>query len=215
MKTMLLSLIAVLLALSGAATAEETERLMWENREEIPEAYRWNISDILADEAAFDATIAKVEAMLPKLAEYQGRLGESAEVLADAIELSYEMQRTAEDVIVWAGEGQATDTRNQEANGRLARARGLVANAGEATAFLEPEIAAIPADQPAEFMKHERLVTYQHVIDNIVRTSAHIRSAEVEQVLELDQAAARELGAHRVLVHERRGIRTLGDLLAR
>jgi len=176
-------ILVLALALAGAAGAEETEKLIWDSREEIPEAYRWDITDILADQAAFEAAIAEVEEMLPKLAAYNGRLGEGPEVLADALDLYYAIQRTAEDVIVWAAQGQHTDTRVQKATANLALAQSLGAKVGEASSFLAPEIAAIPTDDLKAFMANERLQSYRHVLDNIIRTKAHIRSAEVEQVL--------------------------------
>jgi oligoendopeptidase F len=177
------SAIVVLLALTGAAAAAEVEQLQWESRDAIPEEYRWNIADILVDEAAFDETVATVEAMLPELAAYQGRLGESAEVLADALDLINKIYRTGEDAIVWASERQHTDTRDPVANATLSEARNLGAKIGEASAFLPPEIAAIPIEKIEVFLTDQRLATYRHVIENITRTAAHIRSTEVEQVL--------------------------------
>ncbi|MEE4274041.1 MAG: oligoendopeptidase F [Thermoanaerobaculales bacterium] len=176
-------ILVLALALAGAAGAEETEKLIWDSREDIPEPYRWNIADILADQAAFEAAIAEVEEMLPELAAYSGRLNEGPEALADAMDLYYAIQRTSEDVIVWAAQGQHTDTRVQKATANLGLARSLGAKVGEASAFLAPEIAAIPPEDLTAFMTHERLQPYRHVIDDIIRTKAHIRSAEVEQVL--------------------------------
>jgi oligoendopeptidase F len=173
----------VALALTNVAAAEEAETLLWESRDAIPEQYRWNIADILADEAAFDATIVKVEAMLPELAAFQGRLGEGPEVLADALDLGNAIERTAEDAFVWAGQRQNTDTRDQTAAATMSRARAMLAKVNETGSFIRPEIAQIPADTLSAFMEHERLQTYRHTIDNILRRSDHIRSEEVEQVL--------------------------------
>ncbi|MEX1310709.1 MAG: oligoendopeptidase F [Candidatus Sulfomarinibacteraceae bacterium] len=178
-----LSIFVAVVALCGVVSAQDAEQLQWENRADIPEPYRWNIADILADEAAFDATVAEVESMLTELTAYQGRLGESADVLADALDLFNEIQRKGEDAVVWASQRQHTDTRDQAANATLAKARSFAGKVGEAASFIAPEIAAIPDDTLAAFMKDERMATYAHVIDDITRTKEHIRSAEVEQVL--------------------------------
>ena len=183
MKTTLLSVVAVLLALSGAAAAEETEQLQWDNRGDIPEAYRWNIADILPDEAAFDATVAEVDETLPKLKAYQGRLSESPDVLADALDLFNEIQKTTEDALVWANQRQHTDTRDQAANSIQAKSVALIGRVGEAASFLSPEIAQISADTIAAFLESPRLAIYRHPIEDTMRTAAHIRSTEVEQVL--------------------------------
>ena len=183
MKKTFLCVVVVLLVLTGIAAAEDAEQLQWEDRNDIPEAYRWNIADILVDEAAFDATVTEVEEMLPKLKAYQGRLGESPEVLADALDLFNEIQKAGEDAVVWANQRQHTDTRDQVANSTQAKSRALGGKVGEAASFLAPEIAQIPADTIEAFLENPRLATYRHVIDDIMRTAAHIRSSEVEQVL--------------------------------
>ncbi len=182
MRSSLWTVVAIL-ALTGAVAAEEAEQLQYESRADIPEAYRWNIADILPDEAAFDAAIAEVEARLPRLSDFSGKLGDGPEALADALDLYYDIRSTAEDVIVWAGQRQHTDTRNQAANATLAKARALGAKVAQAAAFLQPEIATIPADTMAPFLEHDRLATYRHVVDDIMRTAEHIRSEEVERVL--------------------------------
>ena len=176
-------MVVAILALTGAVAADEAEKLQYEDRADIPETYRWNIADILADEAAFDAVLAEVEAGLQKLVGYRGRLGEGPEVLADALDLFYGIQRKGEDALVWASQRQHTDTRDQTANATLARARSLFAKAAEASAFMRPEIAMIPAGTMNKLLEHERLATYRHVIDDIMRTAEHIRSEEVERVL--------------------------------
>jgi oligoendopeptidase F len=171
------------LLLTGAVVAEETEQLLYDNREDIPEAYRWNIADILPDEAAFHATVASVEEMLPALQAFEGRLGESPDVLADALDLFNEIRKSAEDAVVWANQRQHTDTRNPAANSIQARSRALGGKVGEAASFVAPEIAQIPTATIEEFLATPRLATYRHLIDDIMRTAAHIRSSEVEQVL--------------------------------
>mgnify|MGYP001823879631 FL=1 len=183
MRRTLPSLAVIILVAAGLTVAETTEQLQWENRSDIPEAYRWNIADILPDEAAFDATVTEVEEMLPKLTAYRGRLGESPDVLADALDLFYEIQKASEDAIVWANQRQNTDTRDQAANASQARSRSFGGKVGEAASFLAPEIAQIPPDIIESFLENKRLATYRHIIDDIMRTAAHIRSSEVEQVL--------------------------------
>jgi oligoendopeptidase F len=176
-------ILITVLAIAAVAGAEETETLMWDSREAIPEQYRWNIADILPDETAFDATVAEVEAMLPDLAAFKGRLGESPEALADALDLTNEIERRAEDAFVWANQRYHTDTRDQESAATVARSRAMLAKVNETSSFIRPEIARIPTERLETFLEHERLVTYRHVVDNILRTTEHIRSEEVEQVL--------------------------------
>ena len=178
--TFVILLAFVALAASSFAAEEE---LFYENREDIPEQYRWNLEIIFPDIDAWEAAYAKVEAEIPELATYKGRLGESADVMFVATELLNDTLRTIEDIFVYAGQLQRTDSRNAEANALVGRAQSLYAAFGQAVAFFEPEIVQLPDDTVAKYLKDPRLETYGHVLDNILRTKAHTRSQEVEELL--------------------------------
>jgi oligoendopeptidase F len=175
--------VALLAAATGSATDGGTEKLFYENRDEIPTEYRWNLDDIFPSVEAWEAAYEKADAMVPQIARFRGRLGESVDVLLEAVELQYDTVRIIEDLYVYASQWQNTDTRDAEANSYVARAQGLFARFGEATAFVEPEIVRIPDATIEEFLADPRVTTYEHVLDDVLRTKAHTRSEEVEQVL--------------------------------
>ncbi|MFV2072385.1 MAG: oligoendopeptidase F [Thermoanaerobaculales bacterium] len=172
-----------ILAGAGLAGSEETEQLFYENRAEIPLEYRWSLEDIFPNIEAWEAAYASVKEKIPELAAYKGRLGDSADVMVAAIELQYEIAKTIEDIFVYASQWQNTDTRDATANKFVGKAQALYASFGEATAFFEPEIVQIPDEVMARYMTDPRLKTYEHVLDNVLRTKAHTRSQEVEEVL--------------------------------
>jgi oligoendopeptidase F len=174
--------LTVLAALTGTTFAEE-EKLFYEHRQDIPEQYRWNLNIIFPDLDAWEAAYGDVEAKLPQLAAFKGRLDESPDVMVEAIELVYDISKTIEDIFVYANQWQKTDTRNAEANALVSRAQALYAKFTQATAFFEPEIVQLTDATIAKYLEDPRLQTYDHVLDNILRTKAHTRSQEVEEVL--------------------------------
>jgi len=174
--------LVALVALAGTTFAEE-EKLFYETREEIPIDYRWSLEDIFPDVEAWETAYSTVEARIPELATYKGRLAESVDVLVDAVELQYGIARSIEDIFVYVSQWQNTDTRDATANTYVGRARSLYAKFGEAAAFFEPEIVQISDATIAKYLEDPRLATYEHVLDNILRTKAHTRSLEVEEVL--------------------------------
>ncbi len=175
-------ILMALVAFAATSFAAE-EKLFYEDREDIPEQYRWNLEIIFPDIDAWEAAYAEVEAQIPELAAYKGRLGESADVMFVATELINDISKTIEDIYVYAGQWQSTDTRNADANTYVGRARALNAKFGQATAFFEPEIVQLPDATIAKYLEDPRLETYDHVLDNILRTKAHTRSQEVEELL--------------------------------
>ena len=175
-------ILLALVAFAASSFAAE-EKLFYENREDIPEQYRWNLEIIFPDIDAWEAAYAKVEAEIPELAAYKGRLGESADVMFVATDLVYDTVRIIEDIYVYAAQWQSTDTRNADANTYVGRAQALYAKFGQATAFFEPEIVQLPDATIAKYLEDPRLATYDHVLDNMLRTKAHTRSQEVEELL--------------------------------
>jgi len=178
----LVATLVVVVATAGLSAAAE-EQLFYENRDEIPIEYRWNLDDIFPNFEAWEAAYATVDSRIPELAAYKGRLGESADSMLAAIELQVELGKTLEDIFVYASQWQTTDTRNADANAAVGRARSLAAKFGEATAYFDPEVVQIPDATMAAFLEDPRMTTYEHLLDNILRTKAHTRSQEIEQVL--------------------------------
>src|SRR3990172_10275886 len=94
---------AALLFLSPAVGAQEPqgevdENLFFEDREQIPLEYRWDLDAIFPGREAWEAARKEVEEALPGLGSYRGRLGESAEVLPTALPANFEIERRFEDV---------------------------------------------------------------------------------------------------------------------
>ena len=108
-------ILVALVAFAASSFAAE-EKLFYENRGDIPEQYRWNLELIFPDIDAWETAYAEVEAQIPELAAYKGRLGESADVMFVATVLLNDTLRTIEDIFVYARQLQRTDGRNAEAN---------------------------------------------------------------------------------------------------
>ncbi len=117
-----LSLVAAMLWWNLAAS-NAAEQKVYESRAEIPLEYRWNLEDILPTKARFDEAVGQVEAAIPKIQSYAGRLGESPDTLAEALALRFEIDPTMEDVLVYASQWRRQDTRNAEAKEYEARAQ--------------------------------------------------------------------------------------------
>jgi oligoendopeptidase F len=175
-------MLMAIVAFAATSFAEE-EKLFYENREDIPEQYRWDLGIIFPDIDAWEAAYANVEARIPELAAFKGRLGESVDVIVAATELQHEISKTLADIFVYAGQWQKTDTRNADANALVGRAQALYAKFAQAAAFFDPEIVQLPDATIAKYLEDPRLKTYDHFLDNILRTKAHTRSQEVEELL--------------------------------
>ncbi len=178
----LVSAAGVVLALCAAPSSGE-EILYYENRADIPEQYTWDLGLYFEDEKAWDESFARLEAMLPSVETYRGRVGESPATMASAIEAMMAMSKLLGPLYVNAHQKihlLRSDPVGAEQAGRITS---LSARVSEATSFIEPEIAALPAEKIAQFREADELASYRHYLDNIWRLQPHYRSPEVEEVV--------------------------------
>ncbi|MBX0329033.1 oligoendopeptidase F [Oscillochloris sp. ZM17-4] len=153
-------------------------------RSEVPAAYTWDAHSVFADDAAWEAAIASVEAGIPEIAAYAGRLAEDPAVLADYLALAEVLLRSAGHVGVYARMFYAVDTADTAAQAKTDRAQSLAARLGAAMAFGEPELLAIGGETLEAWAGQEpRLAHYRHHFARLARRAAHVRSAEVEALL--------------------------------
>jgi len=155
-------------------------------RAEIPVEQTWDTASIFATPAVWEAAVARLKADVAEAAAFAGRLGEGPDTLARFLIASDEVQRRLARVAVYANLTYSVDTNDQEAAARRDRARGVVGMATAALAFAQPEMLAIGRDTLRRWTaEDDRLAPYEHAFDRLERQRAHVRSAEVEQVLGL------------------------------
>lgn len=170
-------LLALALAFPPSAFAQALTRA------EVADKYRWDPTDIYPDDAAWRAAKAELAARLPELTRFEGRLGASAETLADALETVHTLEQQLNKLFTYVSILNDQDTRESRYRGMRQEAVQLSADLGKAAAFLRPEILANDPDLLARFIDAEpRLETYRHYLEDLVRRGPHTLS-DVEEGL--------------------------------
>jgi oligoendopeptidase F len=156
-------------------------------RSEIPEAQTWNAPSVFVSRAAWEAEYSALKEIIPDLPkQFQGHLGTSPDILVSYLETFYDLYGRLGKLFVYASMFAATDTADQESAALEGQAMSLYSQLMTAAAFAEPELIAIGHDTLKRWMQQdERLAVYAHYFDNLFRQQAHVRSAEVEEVLGL------------------------------
>ena len=157
-------------------------------RKKLNKKFTWNAESVFSSDEAWEEEVAEILADLPSVKQYQGRLTESPSVLAEALETAFQLVSRAQTAFMYAGFSYAVDTTDQHAAGMRSKGQGMYGQVLSAVSFLPPEILAIGRENLDEWMDHpsgKQLVVYQHYFDDLFRKQAHVRSAEVEEVLGL------------------------------
>jgi oligoendopeptidase F len=153
-------------------------------RREIPIEYTWDAYSIYPSDTAWEAAFRELDESLAGLEKFHGKLHESPALLADYLGIAETSLNTLYKLYVYASMFHEVDTADQEAAAKDSRTTGLLARVMAALAFAEPEILAIPGDTLQQWRQQEpRLAHYGHYFDQLERRRAHVRSAEVEELL--------------------------------
>jgi len=153
-------------------------------RSGIDDKYKWNLADIYPDLGAWRRAKDAIVRELPRLREQQGKLGSSAQVLADALENASRIDKEISRLAVYAGTLADQDTREAGPQGMQQEMQQLGADFKAQTSYMEPELLRVGLDRLEEFIAAEpRLHTYAFYLHDIARRATHTLSDHEEKIL--------------------------------
>jgi len=158
-------------------------------RSEIPESDKWDLSHLFTDAGKWQEDFAWLQRAYPKLEEWKGRVGESAQTLADVLEFEKSLELKIERVYHYASLQLAEDSTNNEYLTRIGQVQNLLTKIGEAAAFVVPEIQAINDEEFAKFVGDPALKDWRIKLHKIRRMKPHVLSAPEERLLALGNVA--------------------------
>ncbi|MDR2780836.1 MAG: oligoendopeptidase F [Synergistaceae bacterium] len=156
-------------------------------RSEIPDGFKWKLSDIYAAEADWESDFARVKAMIPKLSAMRGGLGKSASNLLSCLRLRDEISMVSEKIYVYATMKSHENTADPAAQNLAARAQTLITEMSGDASFVTPEIIGIPDEVLSDFTDPARTGAdfdeYRFMFREIARSHAHILPRAEEELL--------------------------------
>ena len=168
--------------------------MVYDNRKDIDPKYKWDLSVIYADQAAFDADYALVEGKLASFREHEKTMTTSAKALYDTLSDMVAIEAVIEKLWEYASLGFSVDTSDNTCQALNTKVRNLAVAAGEVSWFVSPYLLKLDrATVDAWFAEYPKLETFRRMIDNIMREKDHTLSDECEILMSRMQDA---LGSH-------------------
>ena len=168
----------VFAAVAVASSAQDRDR------NKIPDHYNWDLTALYPNDQAWRGEKEKLVAELPRLQSFQGKLGSSAQVLADALDSKNHLERELKRLSVYAGLISDQDTRVSAYQGMQQEVIQLFSKFAAESAYMEPEILKMDQTTVDRFLTQEsRLHVYRHYLDDVTRRRAHTLSAPEEKLL--------------------------------
>jgi oligoendopeptidase F len=158
-------------------------------RDEIPETDKWDLSHLFSNVDKWSEDFAWIQATYPRLTNWKGRLGQSADTLAEMLEFEKALDLKIERVYHFASLQLAEDGANPDYLARIAQLQNLLTTIGEVAAFITPEIQAIDDETFARFLEDPALKNWRVRLHKIRRLKPHVLSEKEERLLALGSAA--------------------------
>jgi oligoendopeptidase F len=169
------SVLALSLAFSGAAAAQTPPPAG---------AHQWKLGDLYPSDEAWAKAKADVAAGVKAFASHKGHLGDSPRSLGDALTELGTLQNQLQRVSVYAEARNDEDTREAKPRAMHSEAESLAVQLDTATAWLRPELLALPpARIHAALAKEPRLRSWSFFLDDVLRGKAHTLAAGEERIV--------------------------------
>ena len=152
--------------------------------EPVSSDWRWNLNDIYADEAAWRQDAAALKSLLPKLAAYKGHLQDHADSLPAVLQLKDEIGQKSSRLYAYARLHRDLDNADSRYQSMTSEMEALLAEAGAASAFIEPELLEWPAGMLEKKIQADaRLAPYTFDLRELERQKPHVLSQKEEELM--------------------------------
>ncbi|MEP6602529.1 MAG: oligoendopeptidase F [Spartobacteria bacterium] len=158
-------------------------------RADIHETDKWDLAHLFVDVTKWQEDFAWVQQTYPRLKEWKGKVGASPKSLADLLEFEKTIDLKIERLYHFASLQLAEDSANNDYLTRMGQLENLLTQIGEASAFVVPEIQAIPDDVFAKYLVDLALSEWKTRLHKIRRMKPHVLSEPEERLLALSGVA--------------------------
>src|SRR5688572_1620685 len=152
-------------------------------RAKVKEADQWNLASLFATDTDWERAFKKWEEQILGYEKFRGKLADSAEMLSACMQFDAAVDRTGEQLGVYAFLKAAEDQGNSDYQRMRGRYQHVATKAAEASSFIRPEIMAIPNEVMERFLQARELAEWRIALDRILRYRAHTLGEKEENLL--------------------------------
>lgn len=164
--------------------ANETAVKKLPTRNEVPVEDTWKLEDIFQTDQQWESEFQEVKKLIPSMSSYQGKLGENADSLFQALQAQDQLLERIGKLYTYAHMRYDQDTTNSFYQGLDDRIKNLYTQAASTLAYIVPEILSIDESKVKQFLNEkEELKLYEHSLDELNLQRPHVLSAEQEALL--------------------------------
>ncbi len=163
-------------------------------RKQVNKQDCWDLSSLCADKEAWEAGFAKLESLIATYEIFQGRLGESADVLAEALHFDSKFDRLAERIGTYAFLKTTEDQGDSDFQAMKLRFQNLAVRAGQSSSYIRPELLSIDEAKMVEMIADEKLAPFRLQLERLLRYRPHTLTNNEERLLAMQGEMAGAAG---------------------
>jgi oligoendopeptidase F len=172
-------LIASLLALAFAFPASG-----FAARSNDTEAQRWNLTDLYADRAAWNADAKNLETQLVQLQKCSGHLGDKISSFKSCLDLNADILKRYARLATYASQFRDQDTGDNEGQDIAQNADIIGSKLEEASSFFRPEILKLGQKKIDAYLNQDKsLAAYRFGLHDILRGAQHTLDKKGEELI--------------------------------
>ena len=156
-----------------------------DNRDQIPDIYKWNLGPLFASDADWEKALEQLGEEIPGLSVYQGKLDDPA-ALNKCLALYFDLHDRASHVQQYANLALMTELTDENRQASLQRGLSLMEELMAAAGFIRGEVLAMNDKTMAmTYAAEDGPAEYRNYLDNLLRRRSRVLEPDVERVLQL------------------------------
>ncbi len=156
--------------------------MLYENRNEIGEKYKWNLGEIVPGNEAWEELFFKCDERIGNFAKYQDKL-QDEDMLFDCLQFRSRLMHDIMRLYQYARMNLDLDARDSLYQGMANRAYSLVVKYSTATSFITPEVSEFPKEKLEKLRDSKRFKDYDVFFKEVIRSKDIILSKKEEKLL--------------------------------
>ncbi len=178
MKQKLSFLLILLLFASSLAISQP------KTRDEIDVKYKWKIDDLYSSVDKWQNDLKAIEARIPEITEFKGKLAESPKNLLTTLENMYSIYKSYYKLSSYSARLKDQDLGNSSNSALAQQASSLGTKLSEAASYFNPEVLAISKATMDKFYKEEaKLLDYKIILEDVQRLREHTLTEAQEKIM--------------------------------
>ena len=154
------------------------------SREEIPDQFKWKLTDIYSSDEAWEDDFQRLKKLLEEMKGKEGDFLKSAVNIFAVLQLKDTIGRVLDKLYVYAKMHKDENNANPVYQALTDRIQSLATEAGGVLSFIVPAVVTLDSERIRGYLDElPELRIYKRFFDEIERQKAHILSAAEEKIL--------------------------------